>query len=217
MPTGDDALAAGMTILDGSEQADDIDLYINETRDFIAQHAGGVAPVAKGGTGSSTAAGARANLSVPSLAEHATKADAGHIHAALYGTGGGTFFWRVAPFNEWNTPNNLYVGGYINTAGGLITPSTRRVKENITPAPDMPGIYPALVEYERIGGDGRRELGYVAEDMMGTDAERFVVLDAHGDPVAVNYLSLLVAQVARLATTVVELQARVEVLEAGDE
>lgn len=37
MATGDDAIAAGMPVLTGQEQADDIDLYINETRDFIAQ------------------------------------------------------------------------------------------------------------------------------------------------------------------------------------
>lgn len=37
MAIGDDAVNAGMPVLTGSEQADDIDLYINETRDIIAR------------------------------------------------------------------------------------------------------------------------------------------------------------------------------------
>ncbi len=37
MAIGDDALNAGMPVLTGTERADDIDLYINQTRDIIAQ------------------------------------------------------------------------------------------------------------------------------------------------------------------------------------
>lgn len=208
MPIGDDALAAGMTILDGSEDANDIDTYINETRDFIAQRTYAIQPVAAGGTGAADAAGARANLSVPSLAEHATKADNGHTHSALYYPGA-SFFWKPAPFNEWNTASgNLYVGGFLTVQGAIFNPSSRRLKEDITPAPVLGDIFQPLKEYTRVDGGGSRELGYLAEDLVGTDAERFVKFDADGEPQAINYLSLLVAQVAQLQARVLELEAR---------
>lgn len=62
MATGDAAAAAGMPLVPGSLPADQIDTAINETRDLIAQFAGGVRSVAAGGTGASTPSGARANL-----------------------------------------------------------------------------------------------------------------------------------------------------------
>jgi hypothetical protein len=70
MAIGDDAIAAGMDILDPStdlvrDGADEI----NKSRDYIAQRTAAVAPVAKGGTGSTNAAGARTNLDVPSNAD----------------------------------------------------------------------------------------------------------------------------------------------------
>jgi len=64
MAIGDDAIAAGMSVLNGTEQADDIDLYINETRDFIAQRTSEVVPIAKGGTGATTALLARHYLNI---------------------------------------------------------------------------------------------------------------------------------------------------------
>jgi hypothetical protein len=208
MPIGDDALAAGMTILDGSEQADDIDVYINETRDFIAQHAGGVAPVAKGGTGSSTAAGARANLDVPSNADLATKADAGHIHGGLFVTGASLQY--RSDLQEWNVgPSNFYVGGYLRVIGTIFNPSTRRIKDGITAAPEVADAFPTLYEYRRKDEHtGKRELGYIAEELVGTDAERFVHFDKDGRPDGINYLGLLIVQVAQLQARVAELEAR---------
>ena len=62
---GADAVAAGMTLVPGGGLASDLDEYINQTRDFIAQRTNNVMPIAKGGTGATTAAAARANLGVP--------------------------------------------------------------------------------------------------------------------------------------------------------
>lgn len=68
MATGDDALAAGMDIVPGTTLANTIDTEINKTRDYIAQRTSAVQPVAKGGTGATSVEGARAALSVPSIA-----------------------------------------------------------------------------------------------------------------------------------------------------
>lgn len=66
MAIGDDALAAGMPLVNGNaaNSAPAIDDYINETRDLIAQRTSTVTPVDKGGTGATNAAAARANLGV---------------------------------------------------------------------------------------------------------------------------------------------------------
>ncbi|WP_336625589.1 MULTISPECIES: tail fiber domain-containing protein [unclassified Microbacterium] len=64
MAIGDDALAAGMTLVNGNtpNSAPAIDDYINETRDLIAQRTSAIMPIAKGGTGQTTAAAARGAL-----------------------------------------------------------------------------------------------------------------------------------------------------------
>lgn len=63
MATGDDAVAAGMDILSGNEPANTLDTEMNKTRDYLAQRTvQGTTPVNKGGTGATTASGARANL-----------------------------------------------------------------------------------------------------------------------------------------------------------
>lgn len=64
MAIGDDALAAGMEIMTGQEPANTLDDEVNKTRDYVAQRTSAVTPVAKGGTGASTAAAARASLGV---------------------------------------------------------------------------------------------------------------------------------------------------------
>lgn len=67
MATGDAAAAAGMAIMTGAEPANTLDTEVNLTRDYIAQRTSTVTPVAKGGTGSTTAVAARAALGITSL------------------------------------------------------------------------------------------------------------------------------------------------------
>jgi hypothetical protein len=62
MATGDAALAAGMDILTGNEDANTLDELINKALDYIAEFAAGVRGIAAGGTGASTAAQALINL-----------------------------------------------------------------------------------------------------------------------------------------------------------
>lgn len=81
MPAGDDAAAAGMDLVPGSTQADEIDTEINKTRDYIAQRTSAITPIAKGGTGADTVSGARTNLGA---------AAASHTHpATAISTSGG--------------------------------------------------------------------------------------------------------------------------------
>lgn len=72
MATGDDALAAGIPIMTGSELANTLDTEINKTRDEIARRTSTVLPVVKGGTGSTTAAAARAALGAADAAQVST-------------------------------------------------------------------------------------------------------------------------------------------------
>ena len=69
MAVGDDAAAAGYSLVSGSTGlVKDADLEMNRTRDYIAQVRAlieAVWPISKGGTGASTAAGARINLGIP--------------------------------------------------------------------------------------------------------------------------------------------------------
>lgn len=73
MAIGDDAAAAGMDLVLGSQAANTIDTEINKSRDYIAQKTSDVTPVAKGGTGATNASGARSNLGAAAV---------GHKHAA---------------------------------------------------------------------------------------------------------------------------------------
>jgi hypothetical protein len=62
MAIGDDAVAAGMALVPGTLAANQLDTEINRTRDYVALRTATVTPVAKGGTGATTAPAARANL-----------------------------------------------------------------------------------------------------------------------------------------------------------
>jgi hypothetical protein len=104
------------------------------------------------------------------------------------------------------TADTVSVPGNLTVAGTFSNPSARHLKQNIIPAPVLSSIFPELVEYEYIDTAGRRRLGYIADDLVGTDAERFVTFDDEGRPAGIDYMGLLVVQYAQL-------QARLTVLE----
>jgi hypothetical protein len=88
MPVGDDAQAAGYPILVGS-----VDIVqqgyteINRTRDFLALVKAlilSIWPVSKGGTGSSTASGARTNLGIRSGTAAPSDAVGGNADGNIY-------------------------------------------------------------------------------------------------------------------------------------
>jgi hypothetical protein len=93
---GDDALAAGMDVLDPStDLVKDGAEEITKTRDYIAQRTNMVTPIANGGTGASNQTAARTNLDVPSnadladgLSERVSNGSAGTNAIALRWEGG---------------------------------------------------------------------------------------------------------------------------------
>lgn len=90
--------------------------------------------------------------------------------------------------------------------GTFSNPSARRLKENITDAPELVSIFPTLYEWQYILGDGRRHIGPMADDLVGTDAERFLIRDNAGEPAAIQVVAMLVAQVSQLHARVVALE-----------
>jgi hypothetical protein len=108
-----------------------------------------------------------------------------------------------------SVPGNLVVNGTFSN------PSARRLKQCIIPAPVLSDIFPELTEWEYIDGDGARRLGYIADDLVGTDAERFVTFDDDGRPAGIDYLGLLVVQNAQLLARVTVLENMIEGLTNG--
>lgn len=84
MANGDAAAAAGMDVVSGTSDWRNGYDEDNKTRDYIAQRTNAVTPLAKGGTGATTAADARNNLDVPSKADLTTglagKSNTNHTH-----------------------------------------------------------------------------------------------------------------------------------------
>jgi autotransporter adhesin len=118
---------------------------------------------------------------------------------ALGKSAGTTAAWQVMLGTSFHT---------VVVPGTFSNPSARRLKRDIEPAPVLEAVFPVLVEYEYIDGDGSRQLGYIADDLVGSDAERFVTFDDDGRPLGINYLGLLVAQVAQLNARLAALEER---------
>jgi hypothetical protein len=106
----------------------------------------------------------------------------------------------------------VLVDGHLNIIGNCTVwgtfsnPSARHLKQNIIPAPRMQSVFPRLYEWEYIEGDGRRRIGPIADELLGTDAERFLTFDADGNVAGIESVALHTAQIAALL-------ARIELLE----
>lgn len=228
MADGDDALAAGMPILDPeTDLVKDGANEINITRDLIAQRTATVTPIDKGGTAATTAAGARSALGITpaNIGASAT----GHSHSASAITTSGSNvqadidFLNSIKFDKagGTVSGNLFLpastaatsgwtAAYINSDGRVCRgASSLRYKKNISEiAPSAFGnIFPPLNRFQMRGGDGRWTYGHVAEILAeNPDTEPFVMYDAEGRPDSVDYIPLLLAKVEQLNARIAALE-----------
>jgi hypothetical protein len=90
MAVGDDALAAGYSLVPQNGVGGEVHngwLEINRTRDFVAQVKNLILatwPVNRGGTGSTTASGARTNLGIRSGTASPSDAVGGNVDGNIY-------------------------------------------------------------------------------------------------------------------------------------
>lgn len=230
MATGDAALAAGMEILTGTEPARTLDEEVNKTRDYIADRTSAVTPVAKGGTGATTPAAARAALGVPSTTDLAGKANTSHTHTREQVTGlrqDLDYLGNRAVMAEEAKNGVLNAGVYSRgtvgqwrglavQADGVLahTASAARFKENITPldVTDEQVHALELVEFDWIGS-GFHDVGMIADAVEDAGLSHFVFRDDDGQVLGIHYERVGLA----LLPVVQRLLARVAALEARDD
>lgn len=219
MAIGNDALAAGMTLVNGNtpNSAPAIDDYINETRDFIAQRTNAVTPIEKGGTGQTTAVAARVALgAAPTTHTHrigdiltsdGTGSYADALQTQLTGisntaTNANSVAANVAEgiLNATSYNRGLtgsYRVAYLGSTGllGWVS-SSRRYKQDIASAPiDVQAVLAMdVVTFRYIEGDGTIQHGLIAEDLDALGLTWLVDYGEDGDtPQGVRYDLLALA------------------------
>lgn len=209
---GDDALAAGLDVMDGTEDRRDGWRAINKTRDMIA---GALTTLASGLWPWARISG-----------KPTTFPPSAHSHSQLSYAVGISFGYNPT-VGGWNTGNKMNCNGqfyqpnafaassgpvlaYFNSDGRLGKgTSSRRFKKSIRRVPDLGDVFAApLREFVYKDGDGVRRIGYIAEELVGTDLERFVIRDRDGQVESIDFIPMLMAQVRALHARVQELEAR---------
>lgn len=181
-----------------------------------------------------------ATASDPTLPNHCTRRAwvEAHVASAIAGIGGGSYL----PLSGGTLSGHLwlpasvaatsgYTIAYINSDGRVSRgASTERVKKYITQIePSVLGdVFPDLFRFQMKQGDGSWRFGYIAERLAESDAlrpfvvwetdtEGALVLDDEGHPIpaSIDFISLLIVQVAQLRDMHESLAARVAALEAA--
>lgn len=212
MAIGDDATLAGMTLVNGAaaNSAPAIDDYINRAEDYIANgptywKPGVVAGVADGGTGSSSASGARTNLAItpPNIGAWANS-----------GAGNGELGFNGSRL-EYEVPGYAFTTILANwaDAGG---PSSARFKKEIKSlTPDKQAILAMRVVQFRykvsVTQDQTVQTGLIAEELHELGLEWLVEYDESGAPYSVRYYRIALA----LLPVVQDHEARIAALEAA--
>ncbi|TQJ31943.1 hypothetical protein [Microbacterium sp. SLBN-146] len=249
MAIGDDALAAGFALVSGTTPANQIDTEVNRLADWTANRTSSVTPVAKGGTGSTTAAAARTALGVTPVNIGAPETGVGSLK--FTSTGFGRLLWE-APGVAY--PTELCSLGYVDSlnasrisdinarvsksgdtmSGHLYLPASTGASSGYTVAyingdgrvsrgvssikykdllddpnvSTLGNIWPTLRCFTLKADDTETPvLGYIAEELAGEpDTDRFVVRIG-GEVESIDFIQLLLAQVAQLNARVLALEA----------
>lgn len=168
--------------------------------------------------------GGRINVGAPNTGSNAATKDYVDGRVASVAAGvpadGGTFTGQVY-FPNATAATSGYVVAYLNEDGRLSRgASSERYKTDIVPIdPDELGdVWPQLVSYRMIDGDGTAHIGYIAERLdEHPDQQPFVVYGALPDehiPESIDFIALLMAQNAQLHQHLDLLAQRLDALEA---
>jgi hypothetical protein len=206
MANGDAAIASGMDVVlatDDRRQGYD---EINKTRDYIATRV----------TWDRVSGKPTAFPSTP----HGHPAQEIHPGTGYFGSGSFGFPNDITVNQNIYTPGataatSSYTVAYINGDGRLSRgASARRYKKHVSDvnSADLGDIFPQLVRYQMRSGDGDWKLGYIADDLAGTDGERFIVR-VDGEVESIDFIQMLLAQTAQLHARVVALEAKIDAAE----
>jgi hypothetical protein len=211
MATGDLAAADGMAIVAGGAAANTIDTELNLTRDYIAARHTETRPINKGGTGATSASGARTALGI-NVVNLSAWGNSGAVSAgsapSLGWIGGGRIAFAVPGYAGTTTLANY------SDVGG---PSSRRFKKDIAAlSPDKQAILAMqLVQFRyrvAVDEDQSLQVGLIAEDLHDLGLEWLVEYDDEGRPSGVRYFRIALA----LLPIVQDHEARIAALEAGN-
>jgi hypothetical protein len=119
----------------------------------------------------------------------------------------------IGPFAFTAADNEIAIGSEdasVIVRGSFSNPSARRLKRKIVAAPCLTGLFPRLYEWQyKRRGDGRRQISPLADELVGTDAERFLTYDAKGRVAGIRTLELHTAQIYAVHAENAELRAEV--------
>ena len=164
---GDDALAAGMALVPGSGLASDLEEYDNQTRDYLANGSafwkpGVVVPVARGGTGATSAGGAETALGFVPKSMLAPVGSAAPNAIPVFDAG--NRFTCGTPQSQFQVANKGYVdsavgagGAYVPLAGGVDVTGSLGVLGNFYVKNSTAATSSYVIAY--INGDGRLSKG----------------------------------------------------------
>lgn len=137
MANGDAAAAAGMDVVASTDDRRNGYDEINKTRDYIADRTSAVTPITKGGTGATSASGARTNLGIPAIgvaniaepnklpvynssSQLTTAIPTASGHAASK-----QYVDNKTSFNSVSSDGDVYADGNLRTPNRVLAPGTR--------------------------------------------------------------------------------------------
>jgi hypothetical protein len=98
-----------------------------------------------------------------------------------------------------------------------LAPSSRKYKENITffesSHSDFNLLHAIMFNYKKNIKNGRKSLGFIAEDLIGTPFEFAIITDHNGNPETIDYNSLFVYLINLYQTEYTSTQKRLHTLE----